>query len=90
MSNVPTRRRCEALAPHLHSLGVRPLAELLIDIAQATAQPEIILARAEAFAAITPQMVCAARADRLPPRLSPVPSTRSWQANALRATEAAR
>ncbi len=70
------RLRLEALAPRISALGVRSLAELLIDIAAATQRPEIIVRRAEAFAALTPEMVLVARADRFPCRLSLLPDER--------------
>ena len=74
---APTDRlRFEALAPRIAALGARPLAELLIDLAGATGERDIVLARAEAFARLSPEMVCAARADRFPSRLSAVPRTR--------------
>ena len=70
---IPLRLRIEALAPRLHSLGERPLAELLVDLANATGEPSIVLARAEAFARLTREAVQAAGADRFPPRLLLLP-----------------
>lgn len=72
--NVPFfRARIEALAPRIAALGVRPLAELLVELCVATRSPETVLERVENFAALEPRTVRALGADRLPPRLSPVP-----------------
>lgn len=76
MSNVPVRLRLEALAPRIAALGARTIAELLIDIAAATGRSDTILDRVEAFSRLTPEMVCAARAERFPSRLSPFPVQR--------------
>ena len=76
MSVPSLRLRLEALAPQITALGDRTVAELLIDIAGATAQPDIVLARAEAFARLSPEMVRAARAERFPPRLFATPNER--------------
>lgn len=73
MSGPSVRLRPEALAPRIAVLSDRDLAELLIDVAGATGQPDVVLARAEAFARLTPEMVRAAHADRFVPRLSPLP-----------------
>ena len=73
MSAPSIRLRLEALAPRIAALGARPVAELLIDLAAATGEPEIVLARAEAFGRLSPAMVRAAGADRFPTRIALVP-----------------
>ncbi len=59
--------RIERMVEHLHSLGPRPLAECLIEIATATGHPEIVADRVEAYAALDPDLVRALGADRFAP-----------------------
>ncbi len=47
----------ERAIEHLHRLGPRPLAELLIEIAKATGEPGLIADRIAAYAALDPEIV---------------------------------
>jgi hypothetical protein len=64
-SSIALRLRC--LAPRIHALGVRPLYELLCEIAGG-ADP---ISRAEAYAALTlhADLLAAYGGTELPPRL---------------------
>jgi len=52
---------------HLHRLGPRPVGELLIEVAHATGQPDLIADRLQAYAALDPAVLRAVGADRFPP-----------------------
>ena len=59
--------RYEHLCRQVHALGPRPLAEMLIEIATATGQPDLIANRLQAYAQLDPEIVRAVGADRFPP-----------------------
>ncbi len=60
--------RLPVLAKHLHGLGVRPLAECLLEIAGNDDRAHITLLTAlERYPKLTPAMVAAAGADVFPP-----------------------
>ncbi len=60
--------RLPVLAKHLHGLGVRPLAECLLEIAGNDDRAHITLLTAlERYSKLTPAMVAAAGADVYPP-----------------------
>ncbi len=61
--------RRERMIEHLHSLGVRALAELLDEIAAATGQPAIVADRIEAFAKLDPEVLRFLGGDRFTPNL---------------------
>ncbi len=62
-------QRLDRLIERVHALGPRPLAELLGEIAMATGEPGLIADRVAAYARLDPELVCALRADRFPPRI---------------------
>ncbi len=66
------RSRIEAGALHLHALGPRAVAELLLELAP----PEQVLDRLDRYRRISPGLLRAIGGDRFPPRLSPVPDDR--------------
>ena len=51
----------------VHALGPRPLAELLIEIANLTDRPDIVADRVEAFAALDLAFLRSIGGDRFPP-----------------------
>ena len=51
----------------VHDLGPRPLAELLIEIANLTDRPDIVADRVEAFAALDLAFLRSIGGDRFPP-----------------------
>ncbi len=59
--------RFEYMVEHLHRLGRRPLAELLIEIARSTGQPAVIADRVEAYSRLDPERVRTIGADKFPP-----------------------
>ncbi len=59
--------RFERMVESVHALGVRPLAEMLAEIAVATGRPDIVADRVEAYAGLDPELVRALGADRFPP-----------------------
>jgi len=59
--------RFERHVVRVHSLGPRPLAELLAEIAAATGQPDMIADRLQAYARLDPEIVRAVGGDRFPP-----------------------
>ena len=52
---------------HLHRLGPRPTAELLIEIARDTGRPDIVGDRVEAYAQLDRAVLRAVGGDRFPP-----------------------
>ena len=62
-----TGPRWERMIEHIHSLGPRPLAELLAEIAAATGEPDLIADRLQAYASLDPAVLRAVGADRFPP-----------------------
>ncbi len=62
-----TGPRWEHLVERVHALGVRPLAELLVEIATATGQSSFIAHRLEEYARLDPEIVRALGADSFPP-----------------------
>ena len=61
--------RFERHVVRVHSLGPRPLAELLAEIATATGQSSFIAHRLEEYARLDPELVRALGADRFPPNV---------------------
>ena len=61
------RLRMQRIAFHVYALGPRALAELLIELDRRAA-PGAVMAVLAAFGRLTPPMVRAAGADRMPPR----------------------
>ena len=59
--------RFEHMVEHLHRLGPRSIAELLIEIARSTGQPALIADRLQAYAGLDPEIVRAVGGDRFPP-----------------------
>ncbi len=59
--------RFEYMVEHLHRLGPRPVAELLVEIATVTGEPGLIADRIQAYAGLDPEIVRALGADRFPP-----------------------
>ena len=59
--------RFERLIERVHSLGPRPFAEMLDEIAAATGRPDIVADRVEAFARLDPETVRAVGGDQFPP-----------------------
>lgn len=55
------------MVEHLHCLGPRPVAELLIEIARCTGQSSLIADRLQAYAGLDPEIVRAVGADSFPP-----------------------
>lgn len=74
-NDYPARARVERLIVHLHGLGARALGEYLDELCQQHDLTADVLARLEAYARITPEMICAVGADRFPP--APLRSTGS-------------
>ncbi len=64
---VITGPRFEYMVEHLHRLGPRPIAELLIEIARCTGQPALIADRLQAYAALDPELVRYIGGDDFPP-----------------------
>ena len=58
---------------HLHKLGPRALAELLLDIVGPVGEIELLLNSLERYRQVTPELLQAVGGDRFPPRLSLVP-----------------
>ena len=61
--------RFERHVIRVHSLGPRPLAEMLIEIATATGSPDLIADRLQAYAALDAEIVRAVGGDRFPPNV---------------------
>ena len=59
--------RFERMVEHLHSLGTRPLAEMLDEIATATGRPDIVADLVAAYAQLDPEIVRALGADSFAP-----------------------
>ena len=59
--------RFEHWCRQVHALGVRPLGEMLIEVAVATGRPDIVADRLQAYAQLDPEIVRAVGADRFPP-----------------------
>lgn len=55
-------------AAHLHALGPRAVAELLMELAQSTGDAARILDHLARYRRLTPAVVRAAGGDRCPPR----------------------
>ena len=62
------RLRLDRGAAHLHGLGPRAVAELLAEVARCIGTPCILDRLQEYERRLTPAMMTAAGADRLPPR----------------------
>ena len=60
-------QRRERLIERVHSLGPRPLSEMLAEIAIATGQPGVVMDRLHAYAALDSAIVRALGGDRFPP-----------------------
>ena len=60
------RLRMQRIAFHVHALGARTLAELLIELDRRAAPGVVVMVLAE-FGRLTPPMVRAAGGDRMPP-----------------------
>lgn len=68
------RLRFQRLVEHLHSLGARAVAELLLDLAQRTGSIAFLLDRLAAHHWLSPELVRAVGGDVMPrgmPRLVP-------------------
>ena len=59
--------RFERMVARVHALGVRPLAEMLAEIAIATGKLDLIADHVEAYARLDPEIVRALGADSFPP-----------------------
>ena len=59
--------RLERMIEHIHSLGVRALAEMLDEIAHRTGQPAVVADRIEAFAKLDPDLLRFLGGDKFPP-----------------------
>ena len=59
--------RFEYMVEHLHRLGTRPLAELLIEIAHGTGQSSLIADRLQEYSRLDPAVVRALGADSFAP-----------------------
>lgn len=66
------RLQIEAGAQHLHDLGPRALAELLLELAPS----DQVLDRLNHYRRISPALLRAMAGNRFPPRLSTVPDDR--------------
>ncbi len=64
---VITGPRFEYMVEHLHRLGPRPIAELLIEIARCTGHSSLIADRIQAYAGLDRELVRALGGDRFPP-----------------------
>ncbi len=62
-----TGPRWERMIEHIHSLGPRPLAEMLAEIAAATGQHVRVVDLVEEYAALDPAVLRAVGGDRFPP-----------------------
>ncbi len=60
-------RRLERMVEHLHRLGPRPLAELLIETAHGTGQSSLIADRLQEYSRLDPAVVRALVADSFAP-----------------------
>ena len=58
--------RWERQIEHLHHLGPRPTAELLIEIARDTGRPDIVVDRLQAYAGLDRAVLRAVGGDRFP------------------------
>ncbi len=63
---IATGPRFERMVDRVHSLGPRPLAELLAEIAIVTGEPDLIADRLQAYAGLDPEIVRALGADHFP------------------------
>ncbi len=70
------RMQIEAGARHLHSLGERAIAELLIALTEPVAELPLLIEMLQDYRRITPAMLGVVGGDRFPPRLSPLPNER--------------
>ncbi len=61
--------RFERQIKRVHALGPRPLAELLIEIATVTGEPDLIADRLQAYAELDVVFLRAVGGDRFPPRM---------------------
>ena len=59
--------RFERMIEHLHRLGPRPVAELLIEIAHGTGQSALIADRIEAYSRLDADFIRAVGGDKFPP-----------------------
>ncbi len=59
--------RFERMVEHLHSLGPRPTAELLAEIAADTGATNLVVGLVEKYAELDPEIVRAVGGDRFPP-----------------------
>lgn len=66
------RIRIESGAIHLHRLGARAIAELLLELADADA----VLARLDRYRRFSPDLLRTVGGDRFAPRLSAAPDDR--------------
>ncbi len=64
-----TGPRWERMIEQIHSLGPRPLAEMLDEIAIATGEPGLVADRVAAFAALDPEFLRAIGGDKFPPNV---------------------
>ena len=62
------RLRLDRAGRHLHTLGPRAVVEALVDLADHTNDPGLVLATVAAYERLTPPMIRASGADRMPPR----------------------
>ena len=68
------RMRVEHGARHLHTLGPRVIAELLIEVARRSNAVATLLDVLDDYSRLTPEIVRAAGADRFPVHVRSVPS----------------
>lgn len=62
-----TRQRLQRAALHLHGLGPRALAELLLKVAERTGNPGAVLATVAEYEPLTPAKLALSGGDRMPP-----------------------
>ena len=65
--NPLTGQRFERQIARVHALGVRPLAEMIAEIATLTGESALIADRVAAYARLDPEIVRALGGDRFPP-----------------------
>ena len=64
---IAAELKLERMVQRVHSLGPRPLGELLAEIATVTGQPDLIADRVEAYSRLDPAVLRAIGGDRFPP-----------------------
>ena len=62
-------QRFERQITRIHNLGVRPLAEMIVEIATATGQLAAVADRIEAYAALDAEIIRFLGGDRFPPAM---------------------